>query len=348
MMNKPTLHEIEEAIRTLTSAGMLLNAEQTIAVNRVRREIEQQAVEEARRQREEERRGREELRRQREEEDKARPEWKSIEEEASNRSIQASQIQRISLNDYVPHGAIWNAMNNRRLRTAFKKHMYATGTSGSKCTFRMAYLSKKLKEINRVSEYKAMVLNCHTFAEMHQVLRSLIVCWGQESSYGWSQKFFINFLDFIQENFPRQIEPTPDPQPQDLPPTTQPIKVTKESQQEQQTLFPDKEPKKKRRQVQLIDANGRRQTLDPFEALKVVVLKVGCEKVAKMGIQVGRTKLLRLSQPIGTKSYTQLNRFYWLQNRGTVFEIYLNILKIIEIDNHVHFKDVILISPNNA
>ncbi len=42
-MNKPTLQEIEEAIRTLASAGMLLNAEQTIAVNRVRQELAQQA-----------------------------------------------------------------------------------------------------------------------------------------------------------------------------------------------------------------------------------------------------------------------------------------------------------------
>ena len=45
-MNKPTFQEIEEAIRTLASAGMLLNAEQTIAVNRVLQEMDQQDEEE--------------------------------------------------------------------------------------------------------------------------------------------------------------------------------------------------------------------------------------------------------------------------------------------------------------
>lgn len=343
-MNKPTLQEIEEAIRTLASAGMLLNAEQTIAVNRVRQEMEQLAEEENFTAEDQLRQQHEAQCRQVQENRQGKHERESA-EKTIYETIQESPNQRISLNEIVPPGAIWNAMNGR-LRTAFKKHMYANGMRGSLCTVRMAQLSKRLKEISRL--HKELVQNCCTFADMHKILRSLIICWGQETSYGWSQKFFNDFFDFVQENFPQQTGPIPNPQTQKPTPNPQTQKVVKEPQQIQPTLFPDEVPQKKRRQVQLVDANWRKQTLDPFEALKVVVLRVGCEKVAKMGIQVGRTKLLRLSQPIGTKSYIQLNRYYWLQNRGTVYEIYVNILKIIEADNHVHFKDAKLISPNNA
>ena len=342
-MDKPTLQEIDDAISTLASAGMLLNAEQTIAVNRVRQEMMPQVEEETFIAEELLLQQHEAPSRQVQEDRQGELERESAEETAYE--TQGSQNQRISLNEILPPGAIWNAMNGR-LRTAFKKHMYANGMRGSLCTVRMAQLSKRLKEINRLN--KEIVQNCRTFAEMHKTLRSLIVCWGQETSYGWSQKFFNDFLEYVQNNFPQQTEPIPNPQTQKPTPNPQTQKDVKEPQQIQLTLFPDEVPQKKRRQVQLVDANWRKQTLDPFEALKVVVLRVGCEKVAKMGIQVGRTKLLRLSQPIGTKSYIQVNRYYWLQNRGTVYEIYVNILKIIEADNHVHFKDAKLISPNNA
>ena len=333
-MDKPTLQEIDDAISTLASAGMLLNAEQTIAVNRVRQEMMPQVEEETFIAEELLLQQHEAPSRQVQEDRQGELERESAEETAYE--TQESPNQRISLNEILPPGAIWNAMNGR-LRTAFKKHMYANGMRGSLCTVRMAQLSKRLKEINRLN--KEIVQNCRTFAEMHKILRSLIVCWGQETSYGWSQKFFNDFLEYVQNNFPQQTEPTSNQQP----------RVVDEEPQLVQPMVPPKEvSQKKRRQVQLLDAKWRLYTLDPFDALKLVVTRVGCEKVAKMGIQVGRTKLLRLSEPQGTNNYIQLNRYYWLQNRGSEYELYVNILKIIEADNHVNFKEAKLTSPNNA
>lgn len=462
-MTKPTLQEIEEAIRTLTNAGMLLSAEQSIIVNRVCRELKQQENDEFR--------AAEALRRQEQEaQHKAKENAQRAEHErpmAKEDSIQKNQQslpQNISLNDLVPYRAIWNALNDRRLRTAYKKHLYASGMKGSICTTRMADLSKKLKEIEENSQYKAMVQNCRTFAEMHKIFESLIISWGQETIYDWRKKIFHDFLDFILQNFELKqdkdtlIKESIQDNPKNnithdeaglieleysngkkrtlkaiealkevvnrvgvnevyhmnlkvddsnliliLDPLdsrgyirlnsffwikshgtadeildiilniirldrhryfkgasikseqmgTAPVqKVDNNGRNEEQIIIPSLFPKesntKNRRQVELVFPNGSKQTLDPFDALRVVILKVGCDKVDRIGIQVGRTKLLRNSPPFGSINYIQLNKDYWIQNRGTAYEIFTNILKIIDADHRIHIKDVSLKSPNNA
>lgn len=343
-MNKPTLQEIEEAIRTLASAGMLLNAEQTIAVNRVRQEMEQQAEEEARRRIEEEVLRKAEIQRLEEE-------ARRIEAERMRSRIRALTEYENSLVD-----GLWQIFKQPWLHKTFKDRLCELGMRESVCSSRISHLKYKIVQIDGDKTSRKLVENCSTIAEMRKLIDSFLATWGYEERFAWRKEFFHDYLSFLTFVIFRPdtkkkdyVEPAPKPQPLNEPtPNPQPQMVVKEPQQVQPTLFPNEEPQKRRRQVQLIDANWRKLTLDPFDALKAVVLRVGCEKVAKMGIQVGRTKLLRLTQPIGTKNYIQLNRYYWLQNRGTDYEIFVNILKIIEADNHVHFKEAKLISPNNA
>ena len=331
MMNKPTLHEIEEAIRTLTSAGILLSAEQTLAVNRARRQAE------------------DEDRRRMEEEVLREVEKQRLEIES--RRIEAEHVQsRIrALNEYEnsPVDGLWQIFKQPWLQKKYIEHLCDSGMRESVCSSRMTHIKYKIIQIDGHKSSRKLIESCSTIAEMRKVIDSFLATWKNEERFAWRLQFLHDYLSFLTYVIfrPDTMKQVPIEQ---TPPKPQPLMSFKEPQKAQPTLFSEEMPQNNRRQVQLVDANGCKQTLDPFGALKVAILRVGCEKVAKMGIQVGRTKLLRLSQPIGTNSYIQLNRFYWLQNRGTDYEIYVNILKIIEADHHVHFKEAKLISPNNA
>lgn len=204
-MTKPTLQEIEEAIRTLTNAGMLLNAEQTIAVNRVRQEIKQQAevekyaAETQRRQQKEERRRAEGMRQQTEVRRLSEPISKA--DNPIKQTEQDTSQNDLSHYDNVQFSRIWDALNDRQLRTAFKKRIYAEGMRGSMCTSRMAHLSYKLKEVENNPHYRTLVENCRTFAEMRKIFDSLLISWGDEKRFEWRKQFFHDFLNFVQSYF---------------------------------------------------------------------------------------------------------------------------------------------------
>ena len=456
-MARPTLQEINDAISTLASAGLLLNVEQTLAVNRVRTELKLQAeavaraAEVQRRKEQEARRISEQYARQSE-----------IEWNGDEKSTHENSTQNLAQYDNVQYDGIWEALNNRSLRTAYKKYLYANGMRGSMCTSRMAHLSYKFKEIDEKPDFRTLVIKCRTFAEMHKVLDSFLIIWGDDKRFAWRKQFFHDFLTFVQEHFVQEpnkkkspksekTEVKSDNQKKD---TTQisielkytngtksripayealievinrigsnkvfrmNIKVGKDKllrpslpsdggnyikldryfwilyqisvndifinvlriidldfrqhfkgaklissqsnvvqilQSEnivencetftEHTLFsqePKESPRKKRRKVELIFSDGSKQTLDPFEALKEVIIQVGFSKVLKMNVRVGRSKLLRLSAPYGSNNYIQINRYYWLQNRGTTYEIFMNILKIIDMDNRKNIIDASL------
>lgn len=282
-MNKPTFQEIEEAIRTLASAGMLLNAEQTITVNRVLQEMDQQDEEETCWQMEEDSLHQAEIQR-------SEREARMIEKERLQ-----SRNEALTEYDNSPVDGLWQIFKQPWLHKTFKKRLCESGMRESLCDLRITHLKYKIAKIDGDKTNRKLVENCSTIAEMRKLMDFFIATWQHEERFAWYEQFFHEYLSFLAFVIFR-------------PDTKKSVPVESVAN-----------PKTVMQKIKLTYSDRTTCTFEPFEALCYVTRLVGVSKVDSMQIHVGSglLNLMRKSEPANNVNYQMLESNYWIKSNCT-------------------------------
>ncbi|MBR1727189.1 MAG: hypothetical protein IJ724_11200, partial [Muribaculaceae bacterium] len=169
-MAKPTLQEINEAISTLASAGMLLNSEQTIAINRVRSEIKQQSEEYAR--------AAEAKHQQEQEAQRRAEEARRLSKERKLANSHTDEQNELQEYETIPVDGLWQIFKQPWLHKAFKDRMCQCGMEESILSPQITHMQYKIKKIESNKSYNSLVNNCSTISDLRKLINTFLREWG--------------------------------------------------------------------------------------------------------------------------------------------------------------------------
>lgn len=314
-MAKPTLQEIDEAISTLTLAGMLLNAEQSIIVNRVRGEMKQQqeeaarAVEAKRRQEQEALRRAQEYKRQVEEQRAA----DKAQEESEDRPS-----EELLFFEKRPVEGLWDIFKQSWLHKSFRKHLCDSGMRETICSSYMSHFEYKIRQIDSDKVYRNAVEKCLTISSLRKTIDAFLLTWGDEKRFAWRKQFFNDYLTFLtyvifqselRDSF-RQAAPSPA--------LTQSA-IDASSASTTNTIASTTNRDSKTKRIKIFYSGNKTEILDPFSALCQVIRQVGVGNVKVLNIHAGPTflRLLRIGAPTNNVNYKHLEGDYWIKSNCT-------------------------------
>lgn len=346
-MAQPTLQEIDEAISTLTSAGMLLNAEQTIAVNRVRSEMKQQQEEAVRAA---------EAKRLQEQEAKRRAQQEYQLQLERQRAIEKAQAESAHLDinrppeelyyfEKRPVEGLWEIFKQPWLHKTFKKHLCDSGMRETLCSSYMSHFEYKIRQIDSDKVYRNAVEKCLTISSLRKTIDTFLLTWGDEKRFAWRKQFFNDYLTFLtyvifrselRDSF-RKAAPSPALMQSATgahsasAPTTVAAAINRDS---------------KTKRIRIFYSGNKIEVLDPFAALCQVIRQVGVGDVKDLNIHAGPSflRLLRIGAPTNNVNYKHLEGGYWIKSNCTPDETIDVIRQIIKKSGTSRILSVQLVS----